>query len=150
MGLEIYKLNPAGFLTAPGSMASNFKNNRVRLDLLTDIDMVSMVEKDIIRGICHVIHRYAKTNNKYMKYYDKNKESSYLKYRDANNLCGWAKAQKLPVNDFRWVEHISELNEDFIKSYNYESDEGYFLEVDVHILKISIIFTMVYPFYLKE
>ena len=64
MGLEIYKLNPADFLTAPGSMASKFKNNRVRLDLLTDIDMVLMVEKGIIRGICHVIHRYAKANNK--------------------------------------------------------------------------------------
>ena len=37
-----------------------------------------MVEKVITGGICHSIYRYAKANNKYMKEYDKNKESSYL------------------------------------------------------------------------
>ena len=52
--------------------------------------MLLMVEK-VIRGrICNAIYRYAKANNKYMKDYDKNKESSYLKYRDVNNLYGWA------------------------------------------------------------
>ena len=40
-------------------------------------------------------------------------------------------SQKLSVNNLKWVEDISELNEDFIKSYNDESDEGYFLEADV-------------------
>ena len=40
-------------------------------------------------------------------------------------------SQKLPVNDFKLVEDISDFNEDFIKSYNHGSDEGYFLEVDV-------------------
>ena len=40
-------------------------------------------------------------------------------------------SQKLPVNDFKWVEDIFEFNENFIKSYNFDSDEGYFLEVDV-------------------
>ena len=40
-------------------------------------------------------------------------------------------SQKLSVNDFKWVEDTSEFNEDFIKSYNAESDEGYFLKVDV-------------------
>ena len=42
--------------------------------------MLPMVEKGIRVGICHAIHRYAKGNNKYMRDYDKNKESSYLKY----------------------------------------------------------------------
>ena len=39
--------------------------------------------------------------------------------------------QKLPVNNFEWIEDTSQFNEDFIKNYNEESDEGYFLEVDV-------------------
>ena len=66
-----------------------------------------------------------------MKDYDKNKESSYLKYWDVNNLCGWAMSQKLPVNKFEWIEDTSQFNEDFLKNYNEESDEGYFLEADV-------------------
>ena len=58
-------------------------------------------------------------------------ESSYLMYLDANNLYGWAMSQKLPVNGFKWVEKLSKFNERFIKSYNENSDKGYFLEVDV-------------------
>ena len=93
--------------------------------------MLLMVEKGIRGGICHGIHQCAKANNKYMKDYDTNKESSYLKYWDVNNLYGWPMSQKLPVNKFEWVEDTSQFNEDFIKNYNEESDEGYFLEVDV-------------------
>ena len=52
--------------------------------------MLLMVEKGSRGGICHAIHRYAKANNKCMKNYDKNKESSYLKYWDKNNLYGLA------------------------------------------------------------
>ena len=54
-----------------------------------------MVEKEIRDGICHAIHRYAKANNKYMKDYDKNKESSYIQYLHANNMHGWAMSKKL-------------------------------------------------------
>ena len=70
-----------------------------------------------------------------MKDYDKNKESSYLKCWDVNNLYGWAMLQKLPVNNFEWIKDTSQFNEDFIKNYNEESDEGYFLEVDVQYLE---------------
>ena len=66
-----------------------------------------------------------------MKDYDKNKDSSYLKYLDVNNLYGWAMSQRLPVNNFDWIKDTSKSNEDFIKSFNGESDEEYFLEVDI-------------------
>ena len=127
--LEIYEHDPARFLTTPGKAA--LKKTKVKLDLLIDINMFLMVEKGIRGGICHVIDRYGKTNNKCMKNFDKNKESSYLEYWDLNNLYGWVISQKFPVNDFKWVDDIFELNEDFIKSYNDTSDKGYFLEVDV-------------------
>ena len=83
-------------------MASLFKKTKVKLELLTNINMLLMVEKGIRGGICHAVHRNAKANKKYMKNYDKNKESSYIQYSDANNLYGWATSQKLPVNGFKW------------------------------------------------
>ena len=97
--------------------------------------MLLIVEKGIRGGIRHSIYRYAKTNNKYMKDYDNNKESSYLQYWDVNDLYGWAMSQKLPVNNFEWIKDTSQFNKDFIKNYNEKSDEGYFLEVDVQYLK---------------
>ena len=83
-----------------------------------------------------------------MRDYDKNKGSSYLQYWDVNNLYGWAISKTLPVNNFEWIKDTCQLNEDFIKDYNEESDEGYFLEVN--ILKIYITFIMMYQFYQKE
>ena len=62
--------------------------------------MLLMVEKRIRGEICHSIYQYGKANNKYMKDYDKNKESLYLQYLDVNNLYGWSMSQKLPVNNF--------------------------------------------------
>ena len=46
-----------------------------------------------------------------MKDHNKNKETSYLKYWDINNLHGWEMSQKLPVNNFQWIEDISQFNE---------------------------------------
>ena len=101
--IEIYKLDPAYFLSAPGlAWHACLKKTGVKLELLTEIDMLLMIEKRIRGDICHAIHRHAKANNKYMKNYDKNKESSYLMYLHASNLYGWAMSQKLPVIGFKW------------------------------------------------
>ena len=101
MCLKICHLDPVKFLSVPGlAWQAALKKTEVKLELLTDIDMLLMVEKGIRGGICNAIHRHAKADNKYMKDYDKNKESSYLKYWDVSNSYGWAMSQKLPVNNF--------------------------------------------------
>ena len=85
--IEIYELDPAHFLSPPGLVwQACLKKTEVELELLTDIDMLLMVEKVIRGGMCQAIYRYPKAGNKYMKNYDKDIESSYLMYLDANNL----------------------------------------------------------------
>ena len=97
--------------------------------------MLLMIEKRKRGRICHAIHRYAKANNKYMIYYDENKDISYILYLESNNLYGWAMSQKLPVVGFKFVNNVSKIDEDFIKSYDEDSDKGYILEVDVEYNK---------------
>ena len=106
--IEIYELDPAHFLSASGlTWQACLKLTKIKLELLTDNDMLLMVEKGIRGGVYHAIHRYSKANNKYMKNYCKNIESSYPMYLDANNLYGWAMFQKLSVNGFKWKKkHI--------------------------------------------
>ena len=77
------------------------------------------------------MQRYAKANKKYMKNYDENEESWYIQYLDVNNLYGWAMSQKLPVNNFKWIEDTLKINEEFIKNYNENSNKGYIREIDV-------------------
>ena len=130
--LEVYELDPAHFLSLPGlAWQACLKRTNIKLELLTDYDMLLLVEEGIRGGICHSIYRYAKANNKYMSNYDESKESSYIQYLDANNLYGWAMSQRLPVNNFKWVEDPFIINEESIKNYNENSSKGYILEVDV-------------------
>ena len=94
ISLKIYHVDFVKFLSAPRlAWQAVLKNTEVKLELLSDIDMLLIVEKGITGGICHSIHQYAKANNKYMEDYDKNKESSYLKYWDVNNSYGRAMSQ---------------------------------------------------------
>ena len=99
--------------------------------------MLVRVEKGIRGGMCNAIYRYAKANNKYMKKYDKNTESLYLEYLDANNLYGSAMSQKLPIDGFKQIEEnaLSKFDEKFIKNYDENSNKGYILEVDVEYPK---------------
>ena len=91
-----------------------------------------------------------KANNKYMKNYDKKVISSCLMYLDANNLYGCAMSQKLPVNDFEWVQKLSKFDERFIKNYDENGDKGYFLEVDVEYPKNLYILHNIYHFYARN
>ena len=138
MCFKIYEPDTVYFVSAPVlAWQACLKITEVKLELRTDYNMILMIEKGIRGGICQATHRYAKANNKYMKNYDKNVESSFMEYLDTNNLYGWAMSQILPVNDFKWIkkEELSKFNEDFIKNYDENGNIRYFLEVDIDYLK---------------
>ena len=114
-----YELDLAYFFTTPGfAMEACFKKANVKLELLTDIDMVLMFEKGLRGGIYQALRRYAVANNKYMPNYNSQQISSYLMYLDANNLYRWAMCKKLPINGFLWAKNFDKYTSDFIKSYN--------------------------------
>ena len=96
--LENYKLDPAHYYTAPGlAWDAALKITKVKLELLSDIDMLLMVEKGIRGGVSMISNRYGKANNKYMgDKFNPSEPSKYLTYLDANNLYGSAMSMKLP------------------------------------------------------
>ena len=131
--LKNYGLDPTHFISLPGlAWQACLKKTNVEPELLTDYDMLLMIEEGIRGGICHAVNRYASANNHYVKDYDKNKESSYIQYLDTNSLYGAAMSKKLPMKGFKWMDDISRIDEEFIKEYDENSNKGYVLEVDVN------------------
>ena len=129
--IKEYELDPCYFVSAPGlSWEACLKLTKVKLELLTDIDMLLMFEKGTRGGISQAILKYAKANNKYMKTYNENVKSTYLQYIDANNLYGWAMSKKLLVRRFKW-DDANKYTELMIKNYNEDDKYGALLEVDI-------------------
>ena len=130
--LKYYGLDPCHYFTSPGlSWDAMLKKTKVKLDLITDIDMLLFIEKGMRGGISHIAHRYAKANNKYLPNYNPELDDSYLTYQDANNLYGWAMCKRLPTGNFKW------LNPEIVNLGNYDenSDKGIILEVDLEYPK---------------
>ena len=127
--LKHYKLDPAHFYTSPGlAWKACLKCTGIKLELLTDPDMLLMFQRGIRGGITQAVHKYTSANNKYMgDRFDPKSESSYLQYQDANNLYGWAMSQPLPTGGFKWVD----VNPNKISELATRTDKGYILEVDV-------------------
>ena len=117
--INVDKLDPAYYLSAPSlSWHSGLKMTGQALELLTDKNMLLLLEKGIRGSICEAATKYKKANNKYMKNYDTTKPSSYLMYIDANNVYGHAMSKKLPIGNFQWVQDTSIFTEDYIKKYD--------------------------------
>ena len=135
--LKHYKLDPAHYYTSPGlAWDACLKTTGQHLQLLHDYDMLMMFERGIRGGITHISKRYAEANNKYMKNYNPEKESSYIQYLDANNLYGWAMSQNLPTHGFKWMKNITlEKVDEILDKANHSMSnlgrKGYIFEVDL-------------------
>jgi hypothetical protein len=123
------------------------KKTKVKLELLTDIDMHLFMEKGSRGGTCMVSKRYAKANNPRCPGYDSSKLHTWLMYLDANNLYGWAMLQVLPMGGFRWVDVTLDKGPatkdsaaewymlDEVLATEDNAAEGYTLEVDLEYLE---------------
>src|SRR5688572_1417089 len=108
---ENYGLDPAWYYTSPGlAWDAALKLTEVKLELLSDYDMILMVKHGIRGGVSTISHRYGQANNKYMPSFDDSKPSSFITYLDANNLYGWAMSKNLPTHGFEWMSN-DELND---------------------------------------
>ena len=127
--LKHYGLDPAHFYTLPGfAWKACLKKTKVRLELLSDPDMLLMFEQRIRGGSTQAVHKHALANNKCVgDQYDPSTDSIYLQYLDTNNLYGWAMSQPLPTGRFRWVD----VKPDEIHELAKRAKKGYLLEVDV-------------------
>ena len=103
--IKNYKLDHAHYYTAPGlAWDLALKITEVELELLSDIDMLLIVEEGIRGGVSMISNRYGKSNNKYMgDKFNPSEPSKYITYLDANNLYGTAMSMKLPTHGFKWM-----------------------------------------------
>ena len=122
--LENYSLDPAWYYTSPGlSWDALLKHSKIKLELLTDPDVLLLFEKGIRGGISMIPNRFGKANNKFMgDTFDPSQPSKFITYLDANNLYGWAMMKPLPVGDFKWMEE---------KELKHWKDFPCILEVDL-------------------
>ena len=125
--LKYYELDPCHYFSAPQlSWDAMLKMTGVKLEKISDIDQYLFIAKGARGGVSYIAKRYTKANNKYMCYYDSNKQSTFITYLDKNNLYGWAMSEYLPYGELEWLKNVDELD---IMSINKKSDVGYILKV---------------------
>ena len=131
--MNYYGLDPANYLSSPGlAWDAMLLKTGVKLDLITDIKMLDMIERSKRGGLCFVgSKRYVKANNKHVDDYDPNQESNYLMYWDANNLYGWAMSQYLPDSNLRFID----ISLEEILQTPDDNDTGYTIECDLSFPK---------------
>ncbi|KAL7304813.1 hypothetical protein TKK_0003036 [Trichogramma kaykai] len=125
--MQHYGLDSAHYYTIPGfTWSAMLKHTKVKLHLISDIDMAIFIEKAIRGGLCQISNRYGKANNRYMGAdYNKDERDSYLLYFDVNNLYGHAMSQALPTGDFEWMTEVIDadtISEDEIAASEEEEE----------------------------
>nr|CAH7720490.1 unnamed protein product [Callosobruchus chinensis] len=133
MCMKTYKLDALHYYTAPGlAFDAMLKITNVNLELITDIEIATFIQKGIRGGISQCCNRYGEANNPYMgKHYKPDVVTSYLMYYDINNLYGAAMSKHLPYGGFEWVPIENIYHEDILNQPD-DSDYGYILEVDLN------------------
>jgi len=125
--LKNCELDPCWYYSAPGlAWDACSKSTEVQLELLSDPDMLLMIEQGIRGGVSMISTRYSRANNKYMKDFNSKESSKFIQYLDANNLYGWAMSQPFPVSDFKWMKE---------KDLENWKELGCILEVDLEYPK---------------
>ena len=131
LSLSYYELDPCQYFSLPGlSYDAMLKMTGVKLDLITNIEMQTMIEDNIRGGITTINHRHFAANNEYLNDYDPQIPSSYIMYVDANNLYGKGMSEKLPTGNFRWLSQ-QELEAFNIVEMDPNGETCYILEVDL-------------------
>jgi hypothetical protein len=137
LSLKLYGLDPAHYVSLPSLSwdalrltTKAYVESKGGMELMTDPDMYMMVEGMIRGGISMIVNRRATANNKYMKNYDPQQPSSFIRYLDMNNLYGWSMSQRLPLNNFRWATN-DEITSFDVTTLPDDGDQGAILEVDV-------------------
>ena len=100
-----YGLDPGWYFSAPGlPWDAALKITNVQFELLSDPDMLLMIENGVRGGIATISYRHAKANNEYMAAeFEPIMESQFISYLDDNNLNGWAISKQLPTSGFAWM-----------------------------------------------
>lgn len=126
--MTAYGLDCFYCFTAPGlAWQAMMKETKCELQLLTDIDMVLMIEDGVRGGLTSSVTRYVKANNKHLPDFNPNEESVYIGYFDSNNLYGLGMSQPLPFGGFSW-ENPNTIG-DILNIPKY-GDVGYILDFD--------------------
>ena len=135
--LKHYGLDPADFYTSSGlAWQACLKKTGIVLELLTDPDMLLMIERGIREEITQAVHQYAKANNKYLGDKFNHKEvSNFPQYLDANNLYGCVMIQSSQLENFIGSMRVNLHLIDNIEICANCENEGYLSEVDVRYAK---------------
>lgn len=131
--INVHYLDPCHYYTAPSlSWDAMLLYTKVRLELLTDINMYTFFKTAIRGGLVQCSKRHLVANNEFMDDYDPSLEVVYLFYFDMNNLYGKAMSLYLPENNFRWIvdEEFERLSaKETILNLSADSETGYMFEV---------------------
>lgn len=129
--IQNYKLDPAFYITAPSlSFDAMLLKTKVKLELITDLEIYRLIQSGIRGGICLCSNRYAKANNKYLPNHDPIEQDNHLLYIDCNNLYGYAMCGYLPCSDFKFM-NSKDIDDLCIQQIPNDSQYGYILEVDL-------------------